>query len=77
MKEDKFKIDVLENRIIQISDKKAYRNYWSSELYNIYVDEKCDIESAFKFDAELEFENILNAKSIVLKEFKTKNFLII
>jgi hypothetical protein len=74
---EEFKIFVLENEIIQITKKEISRNYRSSRLYNIYIDGKRYRHPVFKFRCELEFEDILNAKSIDLKEFKTKNFLII
>lgn len=67
---EKFKIRVLENKIIQITKKEISRDYWSNHFYNIYIDGKRFRYARFKFRFELEIEDILNAKQLFLKQFK-------
>ena len=70
MKEDKFKIAVLENEIIQITKEEINRNYWDNNFYTIWVDGKRYRHSGFKFRFALEIEDILNAKQLFLMKLK-------
>ena len=69
---EKFKILVLENKIIQITkaDKEISRYYWNNAYYNIYINGKQYRRSGFKFRCELEIEDILNIKQLFLIKLK-------
>ena len=67
---EKFKIVVLENKIIQITKEEISRNYWNNAYYNIYINGKRYRRFGFKFRCELEIEDILNAKQLFLIKLK-------
>jgi hypothetical protein len=75
---EKFKINVLENEIIEIGHDewlKNNKNYFSDDLnikcknfYIIYIDGKRYRQSGFKFCFNLKIEDIFNAKQLFLKK---------
>lgn len=71
-----FKVFVFQNEIIQIiKDNKAKnKDYWSNDFYNIYMNGKPYIRCTFNFYIELEFNRILNAKSIVFNKIRGEDF---
>lgn len=69
---EEFRIHVLENRVIQFVKKGKNEDYWSNPVYYPCIDEKCFKNDFFRFYFELYFEEILDAKQLCLKKFKTE-----
>ena len=61
MKEHEIYVILLKNNVLQVI---KYNKDW----YNIYIDGVLKQYSDFNFYTELEFEKILNAKSIAFKK---------
>ena len=71
----KFKIVVIQNRLIQFlkfEKEKIIKpgDFYNSPVYNIYINGKCFSDSFFSFYFDLEIVEILNAKQLFLKQFK-------
>lgn len=69
---EKFRIRVLENRVIEFVKQGKNEDYWSNPVYYPCIDEKCFENDFFRFYFELYFEEILDAKQLCLKKFKTE-----
>jgi hypothetical protein len=69
---EKFRIRVLENRVIEFVKKGKNEDYLSNPVYYFCIDEKCFENDFFRFYSELTFEDVLNAKQLCLKKFKTE-----
>lgn len=69
---EKFKVHVVQNRLIQISKNEKgkiikHDDYYICPAYNIYINGKRFSNSSFRFYFDLEIEAILNAKSFRIK----------
>lgn len=69
---EKFKVYIVQNRLIQISNNEKEKiikhdDYYNCPVYNIYINGKRFSDSSFRFYFDLEIVEILNAKSFRIK----------